>query len=129
VSGAVLLDSVVSGEEVRAGLIGRKPVGATRLHTVSSVNWNLPWHKPLTLTARFESTSDRTANTANSFVIPARSVTSLGARYRTSLGGAPVLFRATVDNLFNKFGWNVGGSGFFVTNGARRVSLSIAADI
>ena len=129
VSGAVLLDSVVSGEEVRAGLIGRKPVGATRLHTVSSVNWNLPWHKPLTLTARFESTSDRTANTANSFVIPARSVTSLGARYRTSLGGAPVLFRATVDNLFNKFGWNVGGSGFFVTNGARRVSLSVAADL
>jgi iron complex outermembrane recepter protein len=40
-----------------------------------------------------------------------------------------MLIRANVDNLFNTFGWNVGGSGFFVPNGARRYSLSLSADL
>jgi hypothetical protein len=37
--------------------------------------------------------------------------------------------RANVDNIFDRFGWSVGGSGFFVPNGPRRYSMSIAADI
>ena len=129
VVGSVYLDAQVSGEEVDLGLIGKKPVGTFKLHNVANLNWNLPWHKPLTLTARFESTSNRTANAANTFVIPARSVTSLGARYRLTIGGKPILIRGSVDNIFNKFGWNVGGSGFFVPNGSRRYSLTLATDL
>jgi outer membrane receptor protein involved in Fe transport len=56
-------------------------------------------------------------------------VTSLGARYRRNFGGVPVLIRATVDNIFDKFGWGVTGGGAFVPNGPRRFSLSIAADL
>lgn len=129
VAGSVYLDAEVSGEEVDLGLIGKNPVGTFKLHNVANLNWNLPWHKPLTLTARFESTSDRTANASNTLVIPARSVTSLGARYKLNIGKTPVLIRGTVDNIFNKFGWNVGGSGFFIPNGSRRYSLSLAADL
>lgn len=129
VVGSVYLDAEVSGEEVDLGLIGKKPVGTFKLHNVANLNWNLPWHKPLTLTARFESTSNRTANAANTLVIPARSVTSLGARYRLTVGNKPILIRGTVDNIFNKFGWNVGGSGFFVPNGSRRYSLTLATDL
>lgn len=129
VVGSVYLDAEVSGEEVDLGLIGKNPVGTFKLHNVANLNWNLPWHKPLTLTARFESTSSRTANAANTFVIPARSVTSLGARYRLTIGNKPILIRGTIDNIFNKFGWGVGGSGFFVPNGSRRYSLTLAADL
>lgn len=129
VVGSVYLDAEVSGEEVDLGLIGKKPVGTFKLHNVANLNWNVPWHSPLTLTARFESTSNRTANAANTLVIPARSVTSLGARYRLTIGNKPVLIRGTVDNIFNKFGWNVGGSGFFIPNGSRRYSLSLATDL
>lgn len=129
VAGAVYLDAKVSGEEVANGLIGPEPVGTFKLHNVANLNWQLPWHKPLTLTARFESTSKRTANPDNTLYIPARSVTSLGARYAFKMGQTPVLIRGTVDNIFNKFGWNVGGSGFFVPNGSRRYSLSLAADL
>lgn len=129
VIGSVYLDAEVSGEEVDRGLIGKKPVGTFKLHNVANLNWNVPWHKPLTLTARFESTSNRTANAANTLVIPARSVTGLGARYRLTIGKTPILIRGTVDNIFNKFGWNVGGSGFFLPNGSRRYSLSLAADL
>lgn len=129
VAGSVFLDSIVSGDEVRLGLIGKRPVGTFKLHNLININWHVPWHDPLTLTARFESTSDRTANARNSFVIPARSVTSLGARYRMKAGKVPILIRASVDNVFNKFGWNVGGSGFFAPNGTRRYSLTLAADL
>ena len=133
VVGSVYLDAQVSGEEVNLGLITSKPVGTFKLHNVANLNWNVPWHKPLTLTARFESTSDRIASdnpaAPKSFVIPARSVTSLGARYRLTVGKTPILIRATVDNVFNKFGWNQGGGQFFIPNGSRRFSLSLAADL
>lgn len=129
VAGATYLDAKLSGEEVQRGIIGVRPIGTFKLRTLANVNWTFPWHTPLTLTARFESTTDRTANTANTLVIPARSVTGLGARYRLVVGKTPVLIRTSVDNIFNKFGWNVGGSGFFVPNGSRRWSLSVAADV
>jgi iron complex outermembrane receptor protein len=121
VAGTVYLDARISGEEVRAGLIGSRPVGGFRLHSIGNLNWTLPWHKALTLTGRFERTSDRVANVQNTLFIPARWVGSLGARYRASIGKTPVLARFNVDNVLNTYGWAVGGSGFFVNNGARRM--------
>lgn len=129
VVGNLLLDPKVSGEEVRLGLIGQRPIGATTRHTTASLDYKLPFIKALSVTMRFESTSDRTANAANSFVVPARSVLGLGARYRFKLGDAPSLLRINVDNIANTFGYNVGGSGFFIANGARRLSLSLGVDI
>ena len=98
-------------------------------HTIVSLDYRLPWHDPLSVDATFEGTSDRTANAANTLIIPTRAVMSLGARYRLKVAQKPVLVRALVGNVTNTFGWNVGGSGFFVPNGARRFSLSVAADI
>lgn len=128
VVGATYLDSSVSGELVEAGLIGKRPIGAMRLRLVSNLNWQLPWHEPLTLTARLAYNSKRTANSANTLKIPERIVVGLGARYRTRIGPTPLLFRANLDNLFDNFGWGVGGSGFFVPNAGRRFTLTAAAD-
>jgi iron complex outermembrane receptor protein len=128
VAGTVILDAKVSGEEVDNGLIGRRPVGTFKRHNIVNANWTVPWHKPLALTARWEATSNRTANAANTLSVPARSVLGLGARYKLDLGKTPLLIRANIDNVFNTFGWAVGGSGFFVPNGQRRLSVSIAAD-
>ena len=119
----------MSGEEVDNGLIGARPVGTFKRHNIVNMNWTLPWHKPLTFTARWEATSDRTANAANTLSIPDRSVLGLGARYKLDIGKTPVLIRANVDNIFNAYGWVVGGSGFFIPNGQRRYSISIAADL
>ena len=129
VAGNVWLDAEVSGELVDRGIIGKRPVGTFVRHTIVSLDYRLPWHDPLSFDATFEGTSDRTANAANTLLIPTRAVMSLGARYRLKVSGKPVLVRALVGNVTNTFGWNVGGSGFFVPNGARRFSLSVAADI
>ncbi len=129
VAGNVLLDAKVSGDLVERGLIGRRPVGTFVRHTIVSLDYRLPWYDPLSFDATFEGTSDRTANAANTLTVPTRAVMSLGARYRTKVADRPVLVRALVGNVTNTFGWNVGSSGFFVANGARRFSLSLAADI
>ena len=129
VAGNLLLDAAVSGDQVDRGLIGRRPVGTFVRHTIISLDYRVPWYDPLSFDATFEGTSDRTANSANTLIIPTRAVMAIGARYRMKVGKAPVLVRALVGNVTNTFGWNVGGSGFFVPNGARRFSLSVAADI
>ena len=129
VAGNLFLDATVSGEEVSSGLIGRRPIGATKRHTIVSLDYRLPGYQPLSFDATFEGTSDRIANAANTLVIPTRGVVSLGTRYRWTAGKTPVLVRAAIGNVANTFGWNVGGSGYFVPNGSRRFSLSIAADI
>ncbi|MES2291162.1 MAG: TonB-dependent receptor [Pseudomonadota bacterium] len=129
VAGNVMLDAEISGEEVARGVIGKRPIGTFVRHTIVSMDYRLPWFDPLSFDATFEQTSDRIANAANTLVIPERAVVHLGARYRMKIDNHPVLIRATVGNVTNTFGWNVGGSGFFVPNGARRYSLTIAADI
>ena len=40
-----------------------------------------------------------------------------------------MLIRATVDNIFDKYGFGAGRSGFFVTNAPRRFTLALAADL
>lgn len=129
VAGTVFLDAKIDREQVGQGLIGNRPVGGFRLHTIVNANWMFPWHKNLTLTGRIERTSSRPANVQNTLFIPPRAIVSVGARYRANIGKIPVLIRFNADNIFNNFGWAVGGSGFFLNNGARRFSLTVAADL
>ncbi|MDF7774891.1 TonB-dependent receptor [Sphingomonas sp. AOB5] len=129
VAGNIFLDARVSGEEVANGTIGPKPVGSIGRHTIVSFDYRLPSHPALSFDIYAEGTSDRTANAANTLIIPTRAILNLGTRYRFNLGDTKLMFRAQVANVTNTFGWNNGGSGFFVPNGARRFSLSLAADI
>jgi iron complex outermembrane recepter protein len=131
VAGNVFLDAEISGENVTNRVIGKRPIGTIERRTIISLDYRLPWHDPLSLDAFFESTGNRIANDdpITPLIIPPRSVISLGARYRLKVDKTPVLIRAQVGNVTNTFGWLVGGSGFFIPNGARRFSLSIAADI
>lgn len=129
VAGNLYLDAEVSGEEVRLGLIGDRPIGSQKRYTVVSMDYKVPGVAPLSLTANFEGTSKRTANAANTLTIPTRAVVGLGARYRFKIGEAPALLRFNVANVTNTFGYSVGGSGFFVPNGNRRFSLALSADL
>jgi iron complex outermembrane receptor protein len=129
VAGNVWLDATVSGEEVDRGVIGRRPIGTFRRHTIISMDYQVPGVPPLSLNAYFEGTSARTANALDTLRIPTRAVVHLGARYKFKLADKPLLLRAQVQNVTNTFGWAVGGSGFFVPNGNRRYSLSLAADL
>ncbi|HEX9932345.1 MAG TPA: TonB-dependent receptor, partial [Allosphingosinicella sp.] len=114
VLGAVFLDATVSGDAVELGLIGRRPVGSIGRNVNGAINWNLPWVEGLSLDLSYEGTSDRIANAANSFVIPARYAAAIGGRYRFDLAGNPATFRAQLASFNDAYGFNnAGGEGFY----------------
>lgn len=128
VAGTLFLDPRATGEEVRAGIIGPKPVGQTSRLTIVSGEYELPWAKAFSVGATVTSVGARMASADNRLSIPARSVLDLSGRYRFKLAGAPASIVARLGNVFNNFGWRTNASAVFVPNGQRRLSVSMAAD-
>lgn len=128
VLGAVFLKSRVSGGQVDLGLIGPRPVGSIGRTVTGALNWDLPWVQGLSLDLAYESTSDRVANAANAFVIPARYAAALGGRYRFELLDKPATFRAQLASFNNAYGFNNIGEGFYY-NLPRRFQMSVTVDM
>jgi iron complex outermembrane receptor protein len=128
VAGTLFLDADVSGELVENGTIGGKPVASIERRSIGSVDYRFP-DSPFSIDAVFEETAERIANVKNTVVVPPRAVLSLGGRYRFNIGKSNALIRAQVGNIFNNYGYGVGGSGFYVYNLPRRFSLTLSADI
>jgi iron complex outermembrane receptor protein len=129
VLGAVFLDAEVRGDAVDLGLIGPRPVNTIAQNFNGAVNWDTPWLKGLSLDLALEATSDRTANTANTFVIPARYALAIGGRYRFDMFDKPVTFRAQIPSLNNAYGFNSFGGGGFYYNLPRRFQMSLTVDL
>lgn len=128
VLGAVFLKSRVSGGQVDLGLIGPRPVGSIGRTVTGALNWDLPWVQGLSLDLAYEGTSDRVANAANAFVIPARYAAALGGRYRFELLDKPATFRAQLASFNNAYGFNNIGEGFYY-NLPRRFQMSVTVDM
>lgn len=128
VLGAVFLDATVSGDAVDLGLIGRRPVGSIGRVVNGALDWNLPWAEGLSLDLAYEASSDRDANAANTLVIPARYVFSLGGRYRFDLLDKPATFRAQLASVNDAYGFNNLGEGFYY-NPPRRFQMSLTVDM
>ncbi|HMT44571.1 MAG TPA: TonB-dependent receptor [Chakrabartia sp.] len=129
VTGGLYNKAQISGEEVEAGLIGDRPSGTARLRLSTNLNWEVPWHTPLTLTGQVVTFTRWAANAENTVFVPGRSVVHLGARYRFDVGDTHWLVRGKVENIFNTFGWAASGSGYINANPPRRYSLSLAVDL
>ncbi len=128
VAGNILLDAEVTGEAVDLGLIGRVPVATTKRYSIASLDYRFP-NSPFSIDALAESTGDRIASQTNGFVVPPRAVLALGGRYRFKIGDKAATLRAQVGNVFNNYGFGVGGGGLFVYNLPRRFSVNLAADL
>ncbi len=130
VAGSLFLDPVVSGADVAAGRIGRRPVGSVTQRSILNMDWRPQGGKSAwSFDLAFESQSARTANAANTFVAPPREQLNLGARYRFSLGKGKALLRAQVQNVFADYGWQVSQSGGFTYSPHRNFSLEMVVDL
>lgn len=128
VAGTLFLDAQVTGELVDSGAMGRKPVASIERHSIASVDYRFP-DSPFSVDAFLEETGRRVANAANTLYVPPRAVLAIGGRYRFKIGKSNALIRAQVGNIFNNYGYGVGGSGFFVYNQPRRLSVTLTTDI
>jgi iron complex outermembrane receptor protein len=91
------------------------------------VDWDIPGVRGLSMNARAIHTSSTYFNAANTFKVPAWTRYDLGARYVAEVMGKPVVFRATVENLYNKNYWLVSGS-YTTVAAPRTVLLSAQID-
>lgn len=128
VAGTVFLDPVVSGAARDRGELGPRPVAAILRNSFASLDYRFP-DSGFSIDAVGESTGKRVANSENSFFVPPRAVLSLGGRYRFKAGDTPVTVRAQVGNVFDNYGFGVGGGGLIVYNLPQRLTINVAADI
>jgi iron complex outermembrane receptor protein len=128
VVGAVFLDGELGGDARDQGLVGRRPIGWFGRYVNGALDYRVPSVEGLSVDIAYESTSDRAADRLNRFVIPARYVVALGARYRFDLEGAPATLRLQTANIMGNYGWNNLGEGFHY-NVPRRYSASLAVDL
>lgn len=126
--GAVFLDGTLAGDARDQGLVGRRPIGWFGRYVNGALDYRVPSVEGLSLDIAYESTSDRAADRLNTFVIPARYVLALGARYRFAIDEAPATLRVQAGNILGNYGWNNLGEGFHY-NVPRRFTASLAVDL
>lgn len=128
VAGNLFLDPRISGPEVVAGAIGKRPVGSFKRRSIANVDWKPKGQETWSFDLAFESFSSEAGNSKNDFVVPARETVGLGTRFRFKLGQTKFLLRGQVTNIFNAYGWRVNSSGGFNYALPRTAILNIAAD-
>jgi len=113
-AGAVMMDPVVTGFAVDAGLHGKLPVGTAKLHAKIDANYRTDIFGGLTFTAamlydgrRALSSAPYAALGGQQVMLPSHSAIDLGLRQAFTIGKTPVSFRFTVNNIFDKRGWKV----------------------
>jgi iron complex outermembrane recepter protein len=126
VLGNLFIDRRVFNSDARADTM---PIGSFRHQSFLNLNYVVPDLRELSLTSALESTGRRVTNTVNTQFVPGRITANMGARYRFMLGDKQALVRLRVDNIFNKFSWDVTSSGAFVVNSPRRYSIDFGLDL
>ena len=129
VAGAVALRPRVSGQAVVDGRLGRRPIGRTGLLIDTAIDYQLPFASGLSVDTRIVHEGRRVADAADTLALPARTIVDLGARYRSRIGGVPVLLRAQLRNAGNVYGWRVSSGGGFTLLQGRRAVISVTADL
>ncbi len=108
---------------------GNRAAGSPPWAANLGLDWDVPGVPGLALNGRVIYTSSQYVNNANSLKMPSWTRLDLGARYATRLGGKLVVFRAGVDNVFDRNYWESVWNNNAVNLGAPRVfRLSASID-
>ena len=129
VAGAVGLDAAVSGEQVDAGTVGKRPVGSTPTIFIGSVDYRLPQLKALSFDANVERDGRRVATVDDQLYLPSRTYLSAGMRYRFKVASKPAVLRLQASNLTDVFSWGIVGSGALQPQSPRQFLARLTTDI
>ncbi len=124
VLGALFINPKISGPKVE----GEKPVGTIGRTIQASFNYDIVALPGLSAGSDVTHYSKWIASRDNSLTLPPRTVLDLNIRYRFDRWGARHRIRLGLNNVFNNYGWRVGGDGGFMYNSKRNVSLSLISD-
>ncbi|WP_157659080.1 TonB-dependent receptor [Thauera butanivorans] len=108
---------------------GNHAAGAAPWTANLGTEWDLSEIPGLTLSGRVLYTSSQYANNANTFKLPSWTRLDIGARYATSIAGKATIFRAGINNVFDKNYWlSTRSYGAFSLAAPRTFQLSATVD-
>ena len=128
VAGAVLSRPRATGEGVRLGRVGERPVGMSRRSVELNLDWRTPWVEGLSLDMSASHSGPITATVDNRVALPARTLASLSGRYRFTLLERPASLRVAVSNLFDTYGLELRGAGAYDVINGRLASAYLSVD-
>lgn len=112
-----------------AGVVaGNDAVAVPRVQASLGIDWDNSLAPGVALNARVVHTGKQYADQANQLKLPAWTRLDVGARYRTRIGEKAVLFRANVENLFDKNYWASSNEGYIYIGTPRTLMLSATVD-
>ena len=107
---------------------GNRAAGTPPWAANLGLDWDVPGLPGLAVSGRVNYTSAQYVNNTNTLKLPSWTTLDLGARYATKLGGKAVVFRASLDNAFDKNYWESVWSNNAVNLGAPR-SFHLSASV
>jgi iron complex outermembrane receptor protein len=131
VAGAVLSEPTVSGEAVRLGVSGDKPVGTHSRKLIFDANWRPPEIADLSFDFGVNHYGSVPATLNNAVTIPAFTTVDWDARYQFKMADQAASLKFAVMNMFNVRALRVLDAdtyGFFGGSG-RRIDLRLVVDI
>lgn len=131
VAGAVLSEPTVSGEAVRLGITGDRPVGLRSRKFIFDANWHPAELPELSFDLGLNHYGSAAASLDDVAVIPAFTTVDWDARYAFKMGGQNASLKFAVMNMFNVRAFralDAGTYGFFSGSG-RRIGLRLIVDM
>ncbi|UHQ23696.1 TonB-dependent receptor [Lysobacter sp. 5GHs7-4] len=128
VAGAVLMRPRVSGEAVREGRVGERPIGQAERVLRTDLEYRPPALPGWSFDLAMSHYGERVASRDGINRVPAYSLADIGARYRFKLGNAPATLRLLVANVGDTYAWNLYGHNSFGLTDGRRYVVQLAVD-
>lgn len=111
---------------------GNFGVGISRIQANLGAEWDTLFVPGLTLNARAVYTGKQYNDQANNFSIPSWTRFDIGARYKTIIQDKPVVFRANIENLFDRDYWATSNNptepGYLYIGAPRTLLMSATVD-
>ena len=130
VAGAVLTEPRVSGDAVRLGITGDRPVGLASRKIIFDTNWK-PGPAGLSFDLGVNHFGSVASTLDDAVVIPDYTTVDWDTRYEFKLGEENASLKLAVMNMFNARNWHVFDSdtyGFAFSSG-RRIDLRLIVDV
>ncbi|RYE42539.1 MAG: TonB-dependent receptor, partial [Hyphomicrobiales bacterium] len=129
IAGAVFMQPRVTGDAVRLGRVGRKPLGQPSTILRANADYQLGFMPGVSLDVAISWFSRRASSRDNRVSVDAYGLVDMGARYRFLLGKSPATVRVQVQNIMNTFAWTILGSNTYGLMDRRRVSALLTIDL
>lgn len=126
--GGVAYSRAILAQTANGQYDGNHATGVPTWVVKLSAEYDIQQVPGLTATTHMVYNSSVPFNLDNTEVFPAWTRFDVGARYASKIASHPVVFRATVKNIFDRRYWGTGGYGFAVPAAPRTYMLSASVD-